>query len=509
MKRRGFSLAIGSAIAATALVLAGCTSSGGGDESPTVLRIAQGGEDAIDFSGGFKQDPELSLMAKAIYDSLFTSEDGGTDMTPGLATEWSYDDARTTLTLQLREGVTFSDGSAFDAQDVKDTLDWIADQPEASTTFGVFYEGSEVTDEHTLVIHQTQAQALVLLNVRRYAITSSEAIADPDSMVTDPIGTGPYVLNREDSIEASSYVFDKRDDAWEADTYPFDQLVFNLVGIEPSASVNALRAGQVDFVAYTDGSTAESLVADGYEAIPYYFVYWTIVLDASGGTVPALADVRVRQAINYAFDRQGIVDGLNYGYGNPTAQIEANPDGPMYRPDRDEDYAYDLDRAKELLAEAGYPDGFDMSIVSIQAFKTYRPVIEQTFADLGINLEYVEALNEDKHTAYMSGKYSAAVFASTPGEASIDYAAGSYNNPWAANTTPELTELLATLDTGSEDEVKEASAAVGDFLLDEAYTVMLAHPQVVQIGDPKVVAYRDGYKSWLGQIPLRAMIPAE
>jgi peptide/nickel transport system substrate-binding protein len=506
MKRRGYSLMAGAVIAASALVLAGCAPAGDDEtESGGVLRIAQYGADAINFSAGFFQDPELSLLAKAVYDSLFTSENGGTEMTPGLATEWSYDEARTTLTIELREDVTFSDGSELDAQDVKDTLDWVASLPEGAP-FAQYYTDSEVIDEHTLVIHQPEAKGLVLLNLRRMAITSSEAIANPDSMVTDPIGTGPYVLNRDDSIEASSYVLDKREDAWEADTYPFEQLVFHLVGTDPSAAVNSLRAGQVDFVAYTDGSTADSLIAEGFEAIPYYALYMNIVLDSTGGTVPALADVRVRQAISYAFDREGIAEGVNYGYGNPTSQLEANPDGPMYRPGRDDEYAYNVEKARQLLAEAGYPDGFDMDLVNVQG-SPYAPVIKQAFADIGINLEYVEILGDDYVVEYGSGRYSAMFSGSTPGEASADFGLGYVVNPWPGNTTPELTEILRRLDTSDDEGVREASADFGDFILDQAWTVIVAHPGTVQIADPKVVDFRE-YKTWLGQIPLRAMIPA-
>jgi peptide/nickel transport system substrate-binding protein len=508
MKQRGFFLAVGSAIAVAALALAGCAPAGD-DDSVDVLRIAQTGSADIDFSAGWKHDPELSLMAKALYDSLFTSEDGGTDMTPGLAVEWSYDDSRTELTIKLREGVTFSDGSALDAQDVKDTLDWVAEDPSQATIFGAQYASSEVIDDHTLVIHQKQAQGIFLVNIRRFAITSSEAIADPDSMVTTPIGTGPYVLNRDESIEGSSYVFDKRDDAWEADTYPFEQVVFNVVGDDPSAAVNALRAGQVDFVPYTDGSSAESVVADGYQALPYYFVYYNIMLDTTGNTVPALADIRVRQALNYAFDREGIVEAVNYGYGNPTAQLEANPDGPMYRPGRDEDYAYNVEKARELLAEAGYPDGFDMSLVAGQYFTPYAPVIKQAFADIGVNLEYVEVRNEEMNDEYLSARYGGLLMGSTPGEAGTDYRTEWVVNPWPGNTTPELTAILDALDKGNDEEIAQASADLGDFLLDDAWMIMLSHPQVVQIADPEAVAFKDGYKSWFGQVPLRAMIPAE
>lgn len=494
-------------IAAAALALAGCAPSGGDDASDTVLRIAQTGSADVDFTAGNRQNPELSLFAKAMYDSLFTSEDGGVNITPGLATEWSYDESRTTLTVKLREGVTFSDGSTFDAHDVQDTMEHFvkADVPPG---WAARYERSEVVDDYTIVIHQKEAWGLFLVSLRNFAITSSEAITDPETMVTTPIGTGPYVLNRDESIEGTNFVFDKRDEAWEADTYPFDRLVFHLVGDDASAAVNALRAGQVDFVVGTDGSTADSLVADGYEALPYYSLYYGIALDTTGNTVPALADLRVRQAISYAFDREGISTAVNYGYGNPTSQIEANPDSAFYRPGRDDEYAYDIEKAKALLAEAGYPDGFDMDIVASVGLTAYRPVIEQAFADIGINLTYVEVQNDVSLDEYLSGRYSGLVTVSTPGEVTADFVPGYYVNPWAGNTTPELEEIIATINDGDAEEVEQASSDIGDFLLDNAWTVIFAHPGTVQISDPEVVAFRD-FKSWIGQVPLRAMVPAE
>jgi peptide/nickel transport system substrate-binding protein len=502
MKSRRF-IITGIAGALAALLIPACSSAGGPEPSGGTLRIGQNGSADIDFSFS-AQNPETSLMAKGMYDSLLTSEDGGTAMTPGLATEWSYDESRTTLTLTLREGVTFSDGSAFDAEDVKATLDFANE----SQAFLVNYADSEITDEHAITIHLTEATGVFLVYLRQLSITSTEAIADPDSMVKDPVGTGPYVLNRDDSIEASSYVLDKRDDAWEADVYPFDQLVFKLVGDDPSAALNALRAGQVDFVAGTDASTADAAVANGFEAITYPFVYLFIHLDTSGRTAPALADVRVRQALNYAFDREGIAESVNYGYGNPTSQIEANPDSPFYRPGRDDEYAYDIDRAKELLAEAGYPDGFDMSLVVVESgFAAYGPIVRQTFADIGINLDYVAAGNDEWFDEYASGRYSALVMGSTPGEVTGDYSVeNTILNPWP-NSTPEMTEILETLNAGTDEEIAQASADLSDYLLDEAWIIVFAHPEVVQVADSSVVTFRE-YKSWLGQIPLRAMIPA-
>jgi peptide/nickel transport system substrate-binding protein len=507
VKRRSFSLAAGLAVAAASLSLAACTETTGEDGAAGgVLRIAGYGEDDVNFSVGWNaQNPELSLMAKALYDSLFIS-DGGLALAPGLATKWSYDEARTTLTVDLRDDVTFSDGSTLDAQDVKSTLDWWVD---FDANYASVYGGADVVDDRTLVINLKKPNGYFLTGLLSIAITSSEAIADPESMVTDPIGTGPYVLNRDDSIEASRYVFDKREEAWEADNYPFEQLVFQMVGVEPSAAVNALRSGQVDFVPSTDGSTADSVVAEGYQAIPYPQLYFYIAFDTTGATVPELADLRVRQAINYAIDRVGIAENVNYGYGNPSAQVDVNPDGPMYRPERGGDYAYSVDEAKSLLAEAGYPEGFDMDMVAFEGvFDAYEPVIRQAFADIGINLDFVEASVDTAVEEYASARYSSLLVGSDTSSVSSDYALGSIINPWPGNTTPELSALLDTLNTGDDEERAQAYAELGDFMLDEAWIAVLAHPGVVQLADPEVVAFRDGYKSWLGMIPLRAIVPA-
>jgi peptide/nickel transport system substrate-binding protein len=499
---------VGSIVTAAALAVAGCSATAdSGSAGERVLRIAQAGEDAIDFSP-LRQDPEISLLSQTIFGSLFGSEEGGTNITPSLAADWSFDDPRTTLSVTLRDDVTFSDGTALDAQDVADTLEWIFGQPEMVPGYEKV-DGVEVTGDHSLQIHLNAPDALLLVNLRRVAIVPSEAIADPDSMVTDPVGTGPYVLDREESVEPSTYVFTKRDDAWEADRFPFDQVVFQVVGGEPSASVNALRSGQVDFVQYADSSVGTSLDEDGYEVIPYYWVYFAIWFDTTGNTVPALADVRVRQAISYAFDRQGISDSVNYGYGNPTSQLEANPDGATYREGRDDDYAYDPEKARDLLAEAGYPDGFEMNLVTDIGMAPYEPVIRQSFADIGIKLDYVIVQVEDTIAEFTSGRYSAVISGATAGEIAVSMGAGfPYANPWTGNNPAVLDELVATLNSGSEEEVANASAEMGDFLLDDARGVFFAHPGFLQVANPEAVGFTE-YKSWLGQIPLRAFRPAE
>ena len=179
----------------------------------------------------------------------------------------------------------------------------------------------------------------------------------------------------------------KRDDYWNADAYPFPSLTVRVLQ-DPTASFNALQAGEIN--AATVQTQVEGQLDPNkftLSKIDAQAVAYIDILDRAGDKFPALGDQRVRQAINYALDREGILKGLYAGNGMVTEQV-FNPAGEVYDESLNDTYSYDLEKGKELVEEAGYA-GETFQIPSTFLTTTIEPTLSQAFDDIGLKLEWV------------------------------------------------------------------------------------------------------------------------
>ena len=146
-------------------------------------------------------------------------------------------------------------------------------------------------------------------------ITSSEAI-EADKLDSEVVGSGPYIYDAGASTQGSSYTLTKNPDYWDSDTYPYDKLVLK-VFTDTTAGLNALKTGQIDGI-LGDASTVEEAENSGMEAVTLRGVTTRLLItDHNGEKIPALGDVRVRQAMNMVFDRDAISEELYRGYRRP------------------------------------------------------------------------------------------------------------------------------------------------------------------------------------------------
>ena len=335
--------------------------------------------------GPESMDPHFSALgphaeaAKHIFDTLVWS---GTDLQiePGLATSWSPVDDDT-WEFKLRQGVKFHDGSDFDAEDVKFSIERIpvVSGPTTTTIYVRRVADVEIIDSHTIHIH-TDGQAATLPNdFIRLFIVSSEAAADYSTPETAAegfnsgaatIGTGPYKYvswePKGDLVLARNDDYWRGKGAWETVTrkeIPND-----------SSRLAALKAGQVDVINYVSSVDYLALERDAsVDAVKGDSVYiMNLQLDQREDTplVRALdgskldsnpfRDLKVRQAIDHAIDRGTMVDIVLEGLGKPANQMMpagffgSSEDIPMPE--------YNPAKAKELLADAGYADGFEVDL---------------------------------------------------------------------------------------------------------------------------------------------------
>lgn len=384
------SIATAGAVAA-ALVLTACSSGtsggsagtdGGAGEAP--LLVIGSLQEPTSFDPAQANEGHLAPIYQAAYDTLIKREPGG-GYAPMLATDWEVSEDGLTFTLTLRDDVTFSDGSAFDATVAKTNLEYFqsANGPMASSLGSV--ESIEAPDAATLVLHLSAADPDIeraLSNAAGY-MASAEAVGS-EGIVAEPVGSGPYVMDKSRSIVGSSIVYVRNDDYW-GDELPYDEVEFRVLTDE-TARLNALLSGEVDVAKLTRSANAQEAEAAGLQTEPYS-TGWSGVLffDRDGAILPELADVRVREALALAIDREAIVEAGALGRAIETTQT-FGPTTEGFTEELENAYDYDPERARELLAEAGAEDlAFTFPISTTFDPSIYDALI-QNWQDIGVTV---------------------------------------------------------------------------------------------------------------------------
>lgn len=476
---------IGLGALAAALALGGCAGGGAGGNTG-MLTIGA----VVDVTSW---DPAQAHVGHALqpyqapYDTLLLREPDGT-LAPMLATEWSYDETRTKLTLTLRDDVTFSDGSAFDAEAVKANLDHFASANGRQAAQLEAYDSTDVVDADTVVITLAEPDPAFEYYLSQAAgLMGSPAALETAGIATTPVGSGPYVFDSTTSIAGSQYAFTAREGYWNPDLQKFDRVVFKILP-DPTARLNAIVSGQVDTTLLETQSITQAEAA-GKELVSHQ-VDWSglLLMDREGTQVPALGDVRVRQAINYALDRETILESLVRGQGSPTAQV-FGPDSGAFVEELDDRYPYDPDKARELLAEAGYEDGFSFSVPSTASYETALAVVGQQLADVGITLTAVSVPTQSIVSDLGSGKFPVGYYNLFQGEPWVAVkqliSTSALYNPFDS-TTPELQQLIDAVKTGGE-EAAERAKAVNAYVTENAWFAPLYRANQILFVDPNKI----------------------
>jgi peptide/nickel transport system substrate-binding protein len=320
---------------------------------------------------------------RPIYDSLLDYDLTTYEVEPALIESYEVSDDGLTWTLNVRQGVTFHDGSPMTAEDVV----WSFEQalkPEATRTAPLlsFVEEVAATGDHTVDVALSQPDQLLPHTMIDIRVTPAGHTAYND----DPIGTGPFELVSWEPNRQLTYV---RNDAYWADGLPYlDGLEIRTV---PDSSVLVIQLinGEVDLItAAPFGQIAQLVNAGMVTAVPpddRAMGFYDIILNTQR---EPFDDVRVRQALSYAIDRDAMVRSL-FGY----ATVQSNPiprSSPAFAEDAMNYDDRDVERARELLAEAGYPDGveFEMFVHRTGALEwdTGAQVIQQSVADAGFTV---------------------------------------------------------------------------------------------------------------------------
>ncbi|MDV8147647.1 ABC transporter substrate-binding protein [Arthrobacter sp. B10-11] len=412
-----------SAVLAGALLLGSLTACGGSgqaaakaDTSNLTLAI-----DSDSASFGF--DPLRVADAQrqffeGLYENLMTLQPDGS-AGPGLAKEFSYNADNTVLTLTLKEGVTFTDGSTLDAALVKANFDRRTD-PALSAYSAVAKGGAqEITSvdvvsptKVALTFAKAQPGFEKNLTSTMGMIVGKTGVADTASLAATPDGSGPYTLDPS-TVKGNKYVLVKNDKSPEASKYAFSKITFSVIQ-DPQARANALVSGQAD-VAMLTSPTVDFAKSKGLGVSQIGGTLHTMVsFDKIGKTAPAFASEKVRQAFQYAINRQSLVDALHKG--DIPAWNALPKDSAGFTEELNTKFAYDPAKAKSLLAEAGYADGFEFTIVGSAETQTDLQAVQKDLAAVGITMNIKMASSTDE---------AFAAVATTP----LGYASLGWDNP--------------------------------------------------------------------------------
>lgn len=302
-----------------------------------------------------------------LYDGLVRYDEDSLNVEPALATDWSVSDDGLTYTFTLREGVTFHDGSAFDAEAVVFNFERMLDEDHPYHGTGPFplagqFYGSldtiEATGEFEVVMTLSSPFAPFLSNLAYPSgliISPAAVMQHGEDVGRNPSGTGPYRFVEWRSNERVT--LERNADYWDGPP-PVSGVVFRPI-VEATTRVNELLTGGVDLIVEVPPDELAGLRSDAS-----YTVYeqagphvWFLILNLLEAPFD---DVRVRQAANHAINRVSLVDDVLQG----TATVANSPTPPAFGSAHNPDiagYDYDPERARELLAEAGYPDGVDVT----------------------------------------------------------------------------------------------------------------------------------------------------
>lgn len=412
-----------------ALVAAACGGSDDGATDDTTVTTESGGDDttetttAAEASGGDLVvgrtgdidvlDPHLATAFQSVrtldlvYESLL-SLDPDLAVGPSLAKEWSFSDDGLTLTMTLQDGVSFHDGSAFDSEDVVASIERVLDEASAAVVRANLLSITDITapDAGTVVLTLANKDASILASLAdvNAAILSSDAIA-AGTVDREPNGTNAFVWS--EWKQGTSVTLTANGSYW-ADGPYIDSIEFRVIPDESSV-LSGLKAGEVDLGVLTDPviviQANDPLVVYRTTALAYH------ALMLNGDRDP-LTDQKIRQAISCAIDRQEVIDTAALGEGAVTGPITI----PAYLSDTDGlpcGGQRDVEKAKSLLAEAGYADGFALNTIVISGETSTATAegesLQAQLAEVGITLE-LEVLETGTYVdRWLAADFDAAV----------------------------------------------------------------------------------------------------
>lgn len=327
--------------------------------------------------------PDATVI-RTMFEGLVGFTDG--ELVNELATSWEANEDATAYTFELREGVTFHDGTPFNAQAVKDYYDWVMDENSiAARARGQLdaIAGVEVVDEYTVRIDLDAPNGafIFLLATSNARIASPASVEEYGSDLTrHPVGTGPFKLVS--WSEGQNVIVERNPEYW-GEPAKVERIEFIVVN-NAATRVAMLQSGEVHYIEGLPPQLVPTIEAAADLEVLTAPTNFLRILQLNTTKEP-FTDPRVRQALNYAVDKQVLADVAYSGFATVmTAPIPASAFGHFEQPA----YSYDPERARQLLDEAGYGDGFSFTVLTFTGdeYRMAGQVLQQMFGQIGVEM---------------------------------------------------------------------------------------------------------------------------
>jgi peptide/nickel transport system substrate-binding protein len=463
--------AAGIAAGASVLGLAGCggddegggTQTGAGEAAGDVKR---GGILQVSFSDSSTDESLDPAISELNNDSFYTGQiyeglgvaDTKWEVHPVLAESWEPNDDASEWTFTLRQGVQFHDGTPFSSKDAAYSIGRLLDEELGSPLFSRLQpsldpDGIQTPDDQTLVLSLKRPDSLMPLALSaRHAMIVKDGTSEFD--VASAIGTGPFKVK---SFQpGQSWEVEKNATYWEKGVPYLDGIRGVVVG-EQSTKVQSVTSGEAHIADPIDYSAASTVSGGGASILE--FPGATYLLIAMDQRKKPFNDERVVDAIKMAVDREQVLNAVFQGYGDVTGDVPVPPDDFYYPPDLET--GQDIEGAKQLLADAGYPNGIDVELHTSASYGgmvdlavAFQQVVEPAGIRVKINQGSPDTywdqvwLVKPMYVSYYTRRHPNEIL-------SITYAS---NAPWneAKLKNPTLDDLLAQgLRTTDREEQKQ------------------------------------------------------
>ena len=476
------------------------------------------GQASAQGSGTFKYAEQVKLITmdpqrqsgsgvpylRPVYESLFELSPEGTPV-PVLATGYKVDGLKVTIT--LRKGVTFSNGEAFNA-------DVAAANINRGVKLGIIeglktIVGADKVDDSTMriTLKEPDPSIITSLSFTGGMMLAPAAMAEGAATGRNPIGTGPYVHSKADSREGEVQVYTPNPTYWDKDKIGLARYeVWEMP--DDTARLNALKTGQIDAGNWLANPQSAIIDRSGDMKLVRNtggLNYHVIISDREGTRVPAFADRNVRLAMAHSINRAAFGAAVLFGLGVDSYQPYGKGNW-AYNPALEGVYAYDLKKAKELMAKSGFPKGFTFDMPSIPIYKSRLEALAGFFKEIGITMNIVPQEPGTLARVSRTTNYPATnlVWATNTDPKFLAlryvYEDAAYN-PFKAKSTPELLALakqgLESTDTKVRGPIYQKIAAE---LAKEAFLIFVSDTPILlgvskKTSDNPTVVYRYGEDS--------------
>lgn len=338
-------------------------------------------------------DTAFVTYTQLAYESLtYLAPDGS--IKPALAESWKYvGEGNTQFDMKIRSDAKFADGTPVDAKAVKASLDYVRGAKGSSSQFLSMVKSIDVTGSNSVSIKLSEPNPMLPEMLSQSypvgSIISPAGLKDPKKLTVQNTshGAGAYVFDPKATIAGDHYTYTANPRYYDKSKQHYKKVVVKVLA-NPQAALNAVKTGQVDIVA-GDASTSSQAKSAGLQIEETPFVWNGLnLIDREGEVSKPLGDVKVRQAINHALDRKKLTKATAGDYGVPTSTtVVKGADG--WSEEAAERYPYDPDKAKKMLKEAGYPDGFDLEVLSVRfaGIDTVTEAMKPQLEEVGIRIK--------------------------------------------------------------------------------------------------------------------------